>query len=87
MASDAEDAKTASEEAGKWLEQYAIAKGIDLDALSPAEWFIIAMQVPCAIRCWRVGLSIDVPPNEPCPECGKVYVYTKWDRLVGPDPF
>lgn len=33
-------------------------------------------------RCWRVGVSIPVGPNEECPECGKVNTVTLWDRLL-----
>ena len=56
-------------------------KKVDLDTLTGGQWFVVAMQVPCSIRCWRVGVSIPVGLNETCPECGKVNAYTVWDRL------
>ena len=85
------EVKVATQAAAEWLEAYAIENKIDLDSLSGGEWFIISTQVPCAIRCWRVGVSIEVEPNQECPECGKVNVVSPWvslgSKLLEPDKF
>lgn len=90
MADGPEDSSTpevseAAQNAARWIEQWARENSVDLDALSGGQWFVVAMQVPCSIRCWRVGVSIPVGLNEKCPECGKVNAYTAWDRLRNDD--
>jgi len=75
----------AAKKAAAWLEDWARQAQVDLAAFTPAQWFAAAMKVPCSIRCWRVGISVEVGPNEVCPECGKTNVVTLWDRLAGPD--
>lgn len=72
----------AAKKAAAWLEEWAREAKVDLQKLTGGEWFIVAMKVPCPIRCWRVGVSIPVGPNEECPECGKINTVTLWDRLL-----
>lgn len=73
--------REAADKAAQWVTAYVKEVGLKTEDLSPAQWFIVAMQVPCAIRCWRVGVSIRVAPGQPCPECGKVNNATYWDIL------
>lgn len=81
------DVRKAAKKASVWLQEWAKEGGHDLESFSPAQWFMAAMKVPCSIRCWRVGVSIEVEANKPCPECGKTYEVTVFDRLLEPDPF
>jgi hypothetical protein len=79
-------AEKAAEEGGKWLDAFIEKRGIDKDNLSKAEWFLLAMEIPCTIRCWRIGEPVDVKPGEKCPECGKTRpIPTAWERLLEDD--
>ena len=79
------EVREAAQKASLWVAAWADRENVDLEALSPAQWFVVAMKVPCSIRCWRVGVSIEVGRNEVCPECGKANAYTQWDRLLSDD--
>ena len=57
--------------AGEWVAKFCEAHGLDWEQLTKAERFKVTMQVPCTIRCWRVGGPVEVGPGERCPECGK----------------
>lgn len=57
--------------AREWLAAFIEAERIDYDALTLAEKALLASIVPCSIRCWRIGMPVDVRPGEKCPECGR----------------
>jgi len=76
----------AAKAAAKWLDKYTLDNKIERDNLTPAQWFHLVMQVPCSIRCWRIGQPVTVKPGEVCPECGKLQpVPDVWDRLRDDD--
>lgn len=56
-----------------WLTNYCLDHDIDWTKLSKAELFQLSMIVPCTIRCFRIGGSVEVSLGEKCPECGKVH--------------
>lgn len=69
--------------AEQWIVDYLKARDLEWEGLTPAERFRITMQVPCQIRCFRVGVAIDVQPGEKCPECGKERpVLTRYERML-----
>lgn len=73
--------------AGEWIAAYCERHGLDWEQLTKGERFGIGMLVPCEIRCFRVGVAIDVKPGEKCPECGKGRPpRTRYERLREDDP-
>lgn len=68
--------------AEEWLEKYCDTNAIDWDKATPVERFKLTMQVPCHIRCFRVGCPVS-RRGEACPECGrKTTLPTVWERLL-----
>lgn len=69
-------------EASKWLMVFLEKNAIDWTSLSQAQKFLLMREIPCPIRCWRVGGPVDVQPGEVCPECGStVPKQTFWEKL------
>lgn len=69
--------------AEQWVLAYCAEHDLDWDSLTAGEQTRVTMQIPCNIRCWRVGVSIETKPGKACPECGRpVPLPTAWD-LVG----
>lgn len=65
-----------------WLETFLARRKITWEKLSTAEQFLMTREIPCSIRCWRVGGAVTVRPGEECPECGKTQpVQTLWEKL------
>lgn len=69
-------------QAQEWLARFCEENGIDWDKLTLGERTQVTMQVPCPIRCWRVGGSVNVAVGEECPECGKVNKYQRMTRYT-----
>ena len=67
-----------SQSVTEWLTAYFRIQGIDPDKARDEDVVKAARQIPCSVRCWRIGEPVDVKVGEPCPECGKPY---KGDRL------
>ena len=66
----------------EWVHELCQARGIDWSRLTAGERTQITMHIPCTIRCWRVGVSIEVKPGEDCPECGRhVDLMTSWEKI------
>lgn len=66
----------------EWVAQYCAKQGYDWDTLSPGIKASITREIPCSVRCWRVGEPVDSPPGSPCVECGRpVPVPSAWERL------
>ena len=42
-------------EAETWLQAQLVKYGIDWDKLTPAQRLQWTRQIPCSIRCWRIG--------------------------------
>lgn len=76
---------TSDDQARGWLAEYCAARKIPIAGLTPAQIFQLTSLVPCSIRCWRVGVAIPLSLGETCPECGKKYELTFWERLAGED--
>jgi len=73
----------ADKAAAVWLDTYIAAKEMDRDRLTKADWFLLTREVPCEIRCWRIGEAVEVSPGESCPECGKMRpAPSVWDRIL-----
>lgn len=73
----------ADKAAAGWIEAHIAAKGLDKDTLTKADWFLLSREVPCEIRCWRIGEPVYIAPGEVCPECGKLRpAPSVWDRLL-----
>ena len=71
------------EKALEWLNQYLLENKIDMDKLSPAQQFLLMREIPCTIRCWRVGGPVEVERGKKCPECGKLRpLRTSWERIL-----
>lgn len=71
--------------ARKWLGEWLDKNHIDWDTLSPAQRFLLTREIPCSIRCWRVGGPVTVKPGDPCSECGKVEPKpTFWEHIPLP---
>lgn len=68
-AAGTKDARRAAE---AWIRDYCERRGLNPDALSLGEQLRLAMQVPCTIRCWRVGDAV-ILENGRCPECGRFW--------------
>ena len=75
------DVLSALEAARAWLEERLKENTLQLEDLSAGQRLQLVMQVPCSIRCWRVGVSIEIGSDGLCPECGKDHQFTFWDRL------
>lgn len=72
-------------EAREWLGAWLERRGFDWEKLTPAERFLLTREIPCFIRCWRVGVAVDVKPGERCSECGKLCPKpTFWEKLPLP---
>jgi hypothetical protein len=56
----------------QWIGKYLAKHGIDQQDMSEVEWELLVRLVPCRIRCWRVGVPVEVGPGEECPECGRI---------------
>jgi hypothetical protein len=68
-----------------WVMQFCEANQLVWDELSPFEKLQVTRQVPCKVRCWRVGAPVDTTPGEPCPECGQmVPTPTVWEHVTNP---
>jgi hypothetical protein len=71
--------------AREWLQKFIEDNQIDYDALSPSQRFLLMREIPCNIRCWRVGGAVTTVGGEPCPECGSpVPKPTAWDKIPLP---
>jgi len=69
--------------AGEWVAEFCKRQGLDWEQLSKGERFLITREVPCNIRCWRIGGAVTVAPGEKCPECGKERpVRTRYERML-----
>jgi len=53
-----------------WLEQYCRWQRLDWQKLSSPEKSQVLRQVPCTLRCWRIGDAVDGQLGKPCVECG-----------------
>lgn len=68
--------------AREWLAKWLERQGIQWDNLTAAQQFLAAREIPCSIRCWRVGGPVDVKPGDVCPECGQeVPKPTCWEMI------
>ena len=68
--------------AREWLRGFLDHHGIKWDTLTKAQQFLMTREIPCTIRCWRVGGPVDVRPGEECSECGKpVPLKTSWELI------
>jgi hypothetical protein len=68
--------------AEEWVTAFCKARRLDWSKLTGSQRFHIQMSIPCAIRCFRVGVDVDVKPGEVCPECGqKADLPTSWDKI------
>ena len=63
----------------EWAARYCEIRGLDWDKLDLPDRRVITRAIPCHIRCWRVGVSVEIPAGEVCPECGRAP--SKWDHL------
>ncbi len=81
------EGKAAYDRARAWLAAYIKTHGIDYEALTLGQRTLLTRSIPCPIWCWRVGGPVEVLANEKCPECGKTYRVSTFDRLAGPDAF
>lgn len=79
------EVKQAAESAQRWIEEWARFQKIDLATLTLGQKFALSMKVPCVVRCWQVGEAITLQVGETCPECGKKYELSLWERLTGED--
>jgi len=71
--------------AREWLAKWLDRHGLVWDTLTKAQQFLLMSEIPCSIRCWRVGGSVDVKPGEVCDECGKTQPkLTFWEQLPFP---
>jgi len=75
----------------EWLAKYCVDNGIDPNKLSKAERFQLSMEIPCTVRCFRVGGYVNpMEVGEKCPECGRVHKEdpykpkSAWNRLDEP---
>jgi hypothetical protein len=68
-----------------WLAEFIERNGIKYEELSQSQKFLLMREIPCSIRCWRVGVSIPTRPGQPCDECGKVEpLKTSWEIIPLP---
>lgn len=56
-----------------WIHDKCRSLDVEWNALTPVERSQIMQGVPCTIRCWRVGVPIDVKDGEKCSECGATH--------------
>jgi hypothetical protein len=71
--------------AREWLGSFLERHGIEWDSLTKAQQFLMTREIPCSIRCWRVGGPVNVKAGEPCSECGKIEPKpTFWEHLPLP---
>ncbi len=64
------------------LEEQLAKHGIDWNKLTPGERFQLTREIPCWLRCWRVGVAIPCKPGDVCPECGKTQdKLTSWEKI------
>ena len=69
----------------EWLAEFIEREGIEYDKLSQGQKFMLMHEIPCSIRCFRVGGPVDVRRGEPCPECGAVEpLLTSWEIIPLP---
>jgi hypothetical protein len=66
----------------EWLTEFLREQNLDWEKLSPGERTSVLIQIPCNVRCWRVGGAVDTTPGKPCPECGSpVPIPTVWEHF------
>jgi hypothetical protein len=71
--------------AREWLGGWLKARNIEWDSLTKAQQFLATGAIPCAIRCWRVGVPTGAKPGERCNECGRMQdKRTSWDMIPLP---
>ena len=71
--------------AREWLDAWLKKHGLDWETMTHAERFKATGQIPCAIRCWRVGVPTGAKPGERCDECGRMQDKpTFWEKLPLP---
>jgi hypothetical protein len=71
--------------AREWLARWLDRNHIKYDSLTQAQKFLLMREIPCSIRCWRVGGPVDVKPGEKCSECGHEEPKpTAWERIPLP---
>lgn len=69
----------------EWIAKRCLELGVVWEKLTAVERSQILGGVPCSIRCWRVGVAIDVAPGEVCSECGaraKEPVVSRIDHIL-----
>ena len=77
-------ARVVSDEAAvDWLEEKCRELGVEWGDLTAGQRFQLTMSVPCTIRCFRIGSSVDVAIGETCPECGKLNpLPSRYERIL-----
>ena len=76
------------EAAVAWLSKLVADRGLDWDKLTAGQQLSLTREIPCSIRCWRIGEPVTTTPGKPCPECGQmVPLPTAWDRVGDEDAF
>lgn len=69
----------------QWVQEYLDRNGVSRE-LTPAEWAIVCLKIPCNLFCWRVAGPVNVEPGLKCPECGtRVPTKTLWEHLEDDD--
>jgi hypothetical protein len=72
-------------DAREWLAAFLKRHEINWDGLTPAQRLLLTREIPCYVRCWRVGVSSDCKPCEVCPECGQLQPgRTAWEKVPLP---
>jgi hypothetical protein len=51
----------AAEEGAAWLDAFLDERKIDREKLTKGDWFLLTREIPCTIRCWRIGVPVEVP--------------------------
>lgn len=67
----------------EWVATYCEKFNLKWEELSIPERRRITCSIPCAIRCWRVGVAVEGKPGEPCEECGSPHpIPNAWQRII-----
>jgi hypothetical protein len=67
----------AAEEGAAWLDAFLDERKIDREKLTKGDWFLLTREIPCTIRCWRIGVPVDCGKLNPIPDV--------FERLRGED--
>lgn len=69
-----------------WIIAFCERNNIEWDKLSGVDKNRIAREMPCNVRCWRVGVPVETTPGKPCAECGHpAPLPTVWDHILAED--